>query len=137
MRRTPSDSLPAAGVSQWWLVARRSPLRSSRRRACDPLGQQILPMIPDFESQPSEGLVILLVEIDDEDRREQVIHRIVNLPSEQITETLYEITTGDWDEGLWDEELDWFSELLFGDDRLVVWRFTDGSFSRFTLTADD
>jgi hypothetical protein len=23
MRRTPSDSLPAAGVSQWWLVARR------------------------------------------------------------------------------------------------------------------
>jgi hypothetical protein len=39
MRRTPSDSLPAAGVSQWSVVVRRFPLRSGWRRACVPLAE--------------------------------------------------------------------------------------------------
>ena len=90
--------------------------------------------MPEYESQPSDGLVIVLLQIDDEDRREEAIHRIVNLPSEQITLTLYEIATGDWDDGLWDEEVEWFTDLLEGtNDNLVIWRFTDGCVSRFTL----
>ena len=90
-------------------------------------------MMPD-ESQDAEGLVLILLQVDDEDRREQAIHHIVNLSSEQITLTLYEVYTGDWDDGLWDEELDWFADLLEGtDDTLLIWRFTDGQFSRFSL----
>jgi hypothetical protein len=84
--------------------------------------------------QQAEGLVILLLRIRDEDRRQQAIHHIVNLPAERVTSTIYEIATSSWDAGLWDEELDWFTDLLeCTNDSIVVWRFTNGSFSRFTL----
>jgi hypothetical protein len=46
MRRTASDSLPTAGVSQWPLVPRRFPLRSGRRRASVPLGKRANGNIP-------------------------------------------------------------------------------------------
>ena len=58
--------------------------------------------VVDAEFQSADGLVIVRVNIDDDDRRDQVIHRIVNLPSDEITDTLFEIHTGDWDDGLWD-----------------------------------
>jgi hypothetical protein len=38
--------------------------------------------------------------------------------------------------GRWDEEIDWFNDLFEGtNERMIVWRFTNGSFSRFTLGA--
>lgn len=46
MRRTPADSLRAAGVSQWPLVARRFRLRSGRRRACVPLYGPTMDSVP-------------------------------------------------------------------------------------------
>ena len=92
--------------------------------------------VVDAEFQSADGLVIVRVNIDDDDRREQLIHRIVNLPSEEITDTLFEIHTGDWDDGLWDDELAYFSDLLFGDDFLTIWHFTNGEYSRYSLTAD-
>jgi hypothetical protein len=55
MRRTPLDSLPAAGVSQWSLVVRRFPLRSRRRRACVPLCGQASAMLTDPISPNSES----------------------------------------------------------------------------------
>jgi hypothetical protein len=86
--------------------------------------------------QPAEGLVILLLQIRDGERRQQAIHHIVNLPADRITSRIYEIATGAWDAGLWDEELDWFVDLLEGtNDSIIVWRFTNESFSRFTLGA--
>jgi hypothetical protein len=86
--------------------------------------------------QLAEGLVILLLQIRDQERRQQAIHHIVNLPADRITSTVYEIATWTWDAGLWDEELDWFVDLLEGtDDSIIVWRFTNGSFSRFALGA--
>jgi hypothetical protein len=86
--------------------------------------------------QPAEGLVILLLQIRDEERRQQAIHHIVNLPCDRVNSRLYEISTGNWDDGLWDEEVDWFVDLLEGsNDSIVVWRFTNGCFSRFTLGA--
>jgi hypothetical protein len=86
--------------------------------------------------QPAEGLVILLLQIRDEERRQQAVHHLVNLPCEQITSRLYEVATSTWDAELWDEEVDWFKDLLEGtNDSVVVWRFTNGCFSRFTLGA--
>ena len=49
----------------------------------------------DAEFQSADGLVIVRVNTDDDDRREQLIHRIVNLPCDEITDTLFEIHTGD------------------------------------------
>jgi len=86
------------------------------------------------ELQSPEGLTILLLQIDDEDRREQAVHHIVNLLAEEIGPALYELITSDWDEDGWQEEVEWFTDLLEGtDDSLVVWRFTNASYSRFTL----
>jgi len=92
--------------------------------------------VTDTESHSADGLVIVHVNIDDDDRREQLIHRIVNLPSDEITETLFEIHTGDWDDGLWDDELAYFAELMFGTDFLTIWHFIDGKYSRYSLTSD-
>ena len=80
--------------------------------------------------------MIVLVNIEDDDRREQLVHRIVSLPGAEITETLFEIHTSDWDDGLWDDELAYFAQLLFGDDSLTIWHFTDGVYSRYSLTAE-
>ncbi len=73
------------------------------------------------ESQSVDGLAIVLVNLDDEDRREQMVHHFASLASEEINEALYEVHTGDWEDGLWDEELANFSELMFGDDTLTIW----------------
>ena len=75
--------------------------------------------------------MIVHVNIDDGDRRELLIHRIINLPSDKITETLFEIHTGDWD-----DELAYFADLLFGDDYLTIWHFSDVQYFRYSLTAD-
>ena len=109
-------------------------LRSGRCRKSLPLRVNSI-IVVDAEFQSADGLVIVRVNIDDADRREQLIHRIVNLPSSEITETLFEIHTADWDEGLWDDELAYFSELLFGDDILTIWQFNNGEYSRYSLSA--
>lgn len=88
----------------------------------------------DFESQPVDGLVIMVLRIRDEDRRKQAIHRLVNNPGERITSTVFEFSTADWDEGLWEEEITWFTDLLEGSrDSIIVWRFVGSSFTRFTI----
>lgn len=84
-------------------------------------------------SESSNGLVILALQIRNEDRRQQAVHHLVNL-GERLTSTLFQFSTDDWDDGLWEEEIEWFTELLDGTrDRIVVWRFDDGRYSRFTI----
>jgi hypothetical protein len=86
------------------------------------------------ESESSDGLVIVALQIRHEDRRQQAIHHLENIPGERLTSTTFEFRTDDWDEGLWDEEIEWFTELLEGTrDRVVVWRFDNGSYNRFTI----
>jgi hypothetical protein len=86
--------------------------------------------------QSAEGLVILLLQIRDEERRKQAIHHIVNLPCERVNSRLYEVAAGSWDAELWVQEVEWFTDLLEGTyDSIVVWRFTNGCYSRFTLGA--
>ena len=46
----------------------------------------------------------------------------------------YELNIGDWDVGLWEEEVEWFTELLEGtNDRIVVWRFSGNSYMKFSI----
>lgn len=88
----------------------------------------------DSELQPVDGLVLIALRIRDEDRREQAVHRLENLLPERITPTIYELSVADWDEGLCDEEIRWFMDLLEGTrDCVIVWRFVGSGFSRFTI----
>jgi hypothetical protein len=88
----------------------------------------------DSDAQPTDGLVILALRIRDPDRREQVIDRLVNSTANRVTSNLFELHTADWDDGLWDEEVQWLIDLLEGSrDSIIVWRFVKGSFIRFTI----
>ena len=92
--------------------------------------------MPPYELHDADGLVLVSLRVDNLDRRGPVIRHINNPPSEQIHPKLYEVYTNDWDDELWDEELDWFADPLEGkNDSLVIWRFTGGKFSRFSLNA--
>ncbi|MCY2965937.1 MAG: hypothetical protein NT069_20290 [Planctomycetota bacterium] len=90
--------------------------------------------LDNLEADTAEGLVIMALRIRDPEVRARVVHRLVNLPGHRVTATLFEITTGDWDPGLWEEELLWLRDLLEdSDDSIIVWRFSRGRYTRFTL----
>ena len=75
------------------------------------------------ESQLTDGLVVIVLRIRDVEAREQIIHRLCDI-GEQITPSIYELNTGDWDPGLWEEEVEYFERYLEGtSDRMIVWRF--------------
>ena len=88
----------------------------------------------DSASQPTDGLVIMALRIRDEDCRRQAIHRLVNIPADRVTSTIFEFSIADWDDGLWDEEIEWFTAILEGTrDGIIVWRFVGNSYTRFSI----
>ena len=88
----------------------------------------------DLPSQPPNGLVIVALRIRDEERRKQAIHHLLDLLAERPTPTIFEFSTADWDDGLWEEEIEWFTDLLEGTrDSVIVWRFLRENYSRFTI----
>ncbi|MDB5344080.1 MAG: hypothetical protein JWP89_2457 [Schlesneria sp.] len=84
--------------------------------------------------QPCDGLIILIMRVRDPDRREQVVDRLTDIGADRVAQNAFELSTADWDAGLWDDEVEWFSDLLeLTRDSLIVWRFTANSFVRFTI----
>lgn len=76
----------------------------------------------------------MALQIRDEDRRQQAIHHLLDLIADRPVPAVFEFRTDDWDDGLWEEEIEWLTELLEGTrDRVVVWRFDDGGYNRFTI----
>jgi hypothetical protein len=92
----------------------------------------------DYALQPTDGLVIMAIRIRDEERRQLAFSRLNDLPSERPTPTIFEFSTADWDEGMWEEEIEWFTDLLEGThDKVIVWRFKGKEYSRFTIGEGD
>ena len=88
----------------------------------------------EFGSQPCDGLIIILLRVRDSDRRDQVVDRLNYIGADRVTHNAFELSIADWDDGLWDDELEWFSDLLeLTRDSLIVWRFALNSFVRFTI----
>jgi hypothetical protein len=86
-----------------------------------------------FEPQLSDGLVIIVLRIRDAEAREQIVHRLCNI-GEQVTPAIYELNTGDWDPGLWEEEVHRFESKLEGTrDHILVWRFSGQTYTRFSI----
>ena len=84
--------------------------------------------------QSADGLVVLTAQIPDPNVREQFWFHLENIPGERVTRSIYEFGTADWDEGLWDEEIQWMSDLLEGSKgSIVIWKFEDGQYTRFSI----
>jgi hypothetical protein len=81
-----------------------------------------------------DGLVIIFLRIRDVEAREQIIHHLCDI-GEQITPTIYELNTSDWDAGLWEDEVKSFERFLEGTrDRMIVWRILGQTYTRLTIT---
>jgi len=76
----------------------------------------------------------MALRIRDQERRGQIIHRLLNILADRLTSTIFEFSTADWDEGLWDEEIEWLTDTLEGTrDSIIVWRFVGNTYTRFTI----
>lgn len=90
-----------------------------------------------MEPQLVDGLVMIVLRIRDVDARVQIEHRLCDI-GEQITRSIYELNTADWDPGLWEEELQFFERWLEGTrDRMLVWKVVGQTYTRFTITGGD
>ncbi len=86
------------------------------------------------DMQPSDGLIILAVKIGDPEVRGQFWSHVEEIPGERVTATVYQFSISDWNDGLWDEEARWMSELLEGvSGSVVVWKFVGGGYTRFSI----
>jgi len=84
-----------------------------------------------------DGLIILVLRIRDVDAREQVVHRLCDI-GDQVTPTIYELNTGDWDPELWEEEVNYIGRCLEGTrDRVIAWRFVGQTYTRFTIGGNE
>lgn len=61
-----------------------------------------------------------------------------DLLGERVVSTIFELNIADWDEGLWEQEIEWISELLAGTrESVIVWQFAGGKYSRYSITGND
>jgi CRISPR/Cas system-associated endoribonuclease Cas2 len=86
------------------------------------------------EALPAGGNILLYFKVQDHDSRKRLRHLLENLPSERVTSSLYEVSTADWDEGLWDETVEKMEELIDpAVDSLIFWQISEGKLLRTTI----
>jgi hypothetical protein len=75
------------------------------------------------EPLPAGGNVLVYSRIRDPDARGLLQHLLEQLPGERVNNALYEVSTEDWDDGLWDEEVERMRELVDPEaDTLIYWQ---------------
>ncbi len=90
----------------------------------------------DYETQPSDGLIILVLRVRDPDRLDQILDRLADIGADRVTSNVFQTNIADWDDGLWDQEVEWFRDLLeHTRDSAIIWHFTSDSFVRFVIGA--
>lgn len=81
--------------------------------------------------QPASGNVLVYFRVRNSESRMQIEHLLVNLPGERIASSIYEISTEDWDEGLWDEEVRRMRGIIDpATDTLLFWHVVEGCLMR-------
>ena len=84
-----------------------------------------------MESHPAGGDILVYAKVRDSEARMRLRHLLDSLPGERVSATLYEVFTIDWDEGLWDEEIEQMREIINpGTDTLIIWQIVDGKLVR-------
>ena len=86
------------------------------------------------DSHISDGLVIVTAQLLDDEVRDEFWDHMESLIGERINEYTFEFSTADWDDRLWDEEIERLTELLDGTgESATVWRFADGGHDRYVF----
>jgi hypothetical protein len=86
------------------------------------------------DAEPTGGDVLVYAKVRDPEARNRLRQLLDDLPGERVSGTIYEVFTADWDEGLWDEEVNRMQELIDpATDTLVFWRVMDGKLLRTSL----
>jgi hypothetical protein len=84
-----------------------------------------------FKPQPAGGNILVYAKVRDPDARAQLRHLLAELPGERVSSTLYEVFTEDWDEGLWQEEVEKMQDLIdSATDTLIFWQVLNGKLMR-------
>jgi hypothetical protein len=84
-----------------------------------------------IEPQPTGGNILVYAKVRDPDARAQLGHLLEELPGERVSSMLYEVFTEDWDEGLWQEEVEKMQELIdAATDTLIFWQVVNGRLAR-------
>jgi hypothetical protein len=83
------------------------------------------------ELQPVNGNVLVFAKVRDPDSKVQLTQLLENLPGERIAANLHEVFTGDWDAGLWDEEVQRMQSIIDPEvDTLIFWQAIAGNLVR-------
>ena len=87
------------------------------------------------EAEMSGGDVVVYAKVRDPEARGRLRQLLDDLPGERISDHVYEVYTADWDQGLWDQEVERMVEIITpGLDTLVFWKVIDGRLVRTSLS---
>lgn len=86
------------------------------------------------DSLSADGLIIVTATIHHPDVRDQFWQHMEEIPGERVASSVYELNIADWDEGLWDEEVEWMKNILDGARGIItIWKFARGEYIRFSI----
>jgi hypothetical protein len=86
------------------------------------------------EPQPAGGDILVYAKVHDPEARTRLRQLLDDLPGERVNASLYEVSTADWDAGLWEEEVERMHELVdAATDTLIFWQVVGGKLERTCL----
>ena len=86
------------------------------------------------DAVPAGGDILVYAKVRDPEARGLLNSLLENLPGERVSSTLYEVFTADWDEGLWDEEVERMQSYINpATDTLIFWQVVDGKLARTSI----
>jgi hypothetical protein len=86
------------------------------------------------DAEPAGGDILVYAKVRDLEARRSLRQLLDNLPGVRVNGAIYEVFTADWDEGLWDEEVERMQQMIDpATDTLVFWRIVEGKLLRTSL----
>ncbi len=83
------------------------------------------------EQEPAGGDILVYAKVRDPESRDRLRLLLENLTGERVDGSVYEVFTADWDEALWEEEVERMRELIDpASDTLIFWQVADGKLVR-------
>jgi hypothetical protein len=86
------------------------------------------------DAEPTGADILVYAKVRNPESRGLLNSLLENLPGERVSNTLYEVFTADWDEGLWDEEVERMQSYIDpATDTLIFWQVVDGKLARMSI----
>jgi hypothetical protein len=84
--------------------------------------------------EPAGGDILVYAKVRDPQARSLIRQLLEDLPGERVNGSLYEVFTADWDEGLWDHEVERMREIIDpATDTLIFWQVVNGKLVRTSI----